>query len=231
MIAWTGGALFVFSLACTVVVYAVVFGRMPPPWSPGAGTLAVAVDVALFSAFALHHSLFARAGLRGWVARRVSERYERSVYVYAASLLLLAVLLAWRTVPGVVWCLDGPWTVVLAGVQLAGVAITLASARRLDALTLAGIRQARGARITASSPALVRDGLYALVRHPIYFGWVLMVWPTACLTGDRAVFALVSTAYLAAAIPFEERSLRREFGAAYDDYARDVRWRMVPGIY
>jgi protein-S-isoprenylcysteine O-methyltransferase Ste14 len=78
---------------------------------------------------------------------------------------------------------------------------------------------------------LVADGLYGLVRHPIYFGWALMVWATPVMTGTRLAFAAISTLYLVAAIPFEERSLRALFGAGYDAYARKVRWKMLPGVY
>jgi protein-S-isoprenylcysteine O-methyltransferase Ste14 len=73
--------------------------------------------------------------------------------------------------------------------------------------------------------------LYRLVRHPIYFAWVLMVWPAPVMTGTRLCFAVLSTLYLAVAIPFEERTLRRTFGPAYDGYATRVRWRMVPFLY
>jgi len=45
------------------------------------------------------------------------------------------------------------------------------------------------------------------------------------------VFAAVSTIYLAAAIPFEERSLRRDFGEEYDRYSERVTRKMVPFVY
>jgi protein-S-isoprenylcysteine O-methyltransferase Ste14 len=51
------------------------------------------------------------------------------------------------------------------------------------------------------------------------------------MTGDRAVFAIVSSLYLVLAIPWEERSLRASFGDAYGRYAERVRWRIVPGVY
>jgi protein-S-isoprenylcysteine O-methyltransferase Ste14 len=41
----------------------------------------------------------------------------------------------------------------------------------------------------------------------------------------------VSSAYLAAAIPFEERSLVEAFGREYVEYQRTVRWRVVPGLW
>ena len=69
------------------------------------------------------------------------------------------------------------------------------------------------------------------MRHPLYLGWLLLVLGTAHMTGDRLAFALVSTVYLVAAVPLEERSLRRSFGDDYVRYARAVRWRMIPFIY
>ena len=51
------------------------------------------------------------------------------------------------------------------------------------------------------------------------------------MTATRALFASSSTAYLALAIPWEERSLLQTFGRDYEAYRRKVRWRMIPGIY
>jgi protein-S-isoprenylcysteine O-methyltransferase Ste14 len=58
-----------------------------------------------------------------------------------------------------------------------------------------------------------------------------MVFGAVQMTGDRAVFAIVSSLYLVIAIPWEERSLRASVGDAYARYAERVRWRMVPGVY
>ena len=55
-----------------------------------------------------------------------------------------------------------------------------------------------------------------------------MVWPTPTMTGTRLVFAAVSTLYLDRGDPVRGASPARDFGPAYDAYARDVRWRMVP---
>jgi protein-S-isoprenylcysteine O-methyltransferase Ste14 len=73
--------------------------------------------------------------------------------------------------------------------------------------------------------------VYGWVRHPVYFGWVLFVFATPRMTTDRLVFATISTAYLAMAVPFEERSLVEAFGDRYRMYASRVRWKILPGIY
>ena len=58
-----------------------------------------------------------------------------------------------------------------------------------------------------------------------------MVFPVATMTMTRLVFAVVSGVYILVAIPLEERSIRRASGGSYDDYIRQVRWKLIPGIY
>jgi protein-S-isoprenylcysteine O-methyltransferase Ste14 len=197
---------------------------------------AAAIDTALFTAFALHHSIFARLRLKAWVSARVSPALERTTYVIAASVLFAGMLWSWRPVPGVAWRAAGAAAIGLYALQLAGVLLTAHASRQLGVFALAGLEQASGGPAAASTPgaekpALRQTGLYGLVRHPIYLAWLLMVWPTPVMTGSRLLFAVISTAYLAIAVPFEERTLAREFGPAYAAYRKAVKWRMVPYLY
>jgi protein-S-isoprenylcysteine O-methyltransferase Ste14 len=86
-------------------------------------------------------------------------------------------------------------------------------------------------RLSMNDSRLTTDGPYRLVRHPLYFGWTLIVFGAAQMTGDRLAFAALTTAYLVIAIPWEERSLVRTYGDEYRRYRRVVRWRMIPFIY
>lgn len=227
-----GGVLFAGSLLFFVRQYA-AFGSgawRAAPWSWALGGRPAAIDVLLFTAFALHHSIFARTGVKTWIVRHIPAALERALYVWISSVLFILTCAAWQPVPGVLWDLAWPASLALAPVQLLGVVITLRSARRLDVLELAGVRQAFGGRV-AARPALLEDGFYGLVRHPIYLGWLLIVWPIGSMTGTRLVFAATSTLYLLAAIPIEERELRRSLGEPYVAYARRTRWRLVPFVY
>jgi protein-S-isoprenylcysteine O-methyltransferase Ste14 len=103
--------------------------------------------------------------------------------------------------------------------------LTFRGVRAIDPLELAGIRT------SGTTTVLQVTGPYRLVRHPLYLGWMLMAFGAAHMTGDRLTFAAISTLYVLIAIPFEERSLVRTFGTQYEDYRRNVRWRVVPYLY
>jgi protein-S-isoprenylcysteine O-methyltransferase Ste14 len=100
--------------------------------------------------------------------------------------------------------------------------------RALRVLELAGVDQASG-RIGGSALKVI--GPFRWVRHPIYLGWILMVFGTPTMTANRALFAVISTLYLILAIPWEERSLVADHGDRYRDYQRQVRWRLLPGVW
>ena len=239
--------LFVVSLGYFLFAYVVTFavttgGR----WSGET----IAADVALFGAFALHHSVFARERVRTWVARHVSPAVERTVYVWVASLMLIAVCAWWQPLPGVAWDVEGAAAWLLRGIQLFGIWLTLRSAVVIDVWELAGVRQAAQITATSQPPVLHTndlgsggresgagnwefrtDGPYGWVRHPIYLGWLLLVLAMPRMSMTQLLFAVISSAYLLIAIPFEERSLLRASAGAYADYKRRVRWKLLPAIY
>ena len=155
----------------------------------------------------------------------VPEPMLRSVYVWIASLLLIAVCAAWQPIGGEVVHQTGVPAILHAATQLAGVLIIALAVRVIDPLELAGIRH------HSETESLQIVGPFGWVRHPIYSGWLLLTFGAAHMTGDRLIFAGISTFYLLIAMPFEERSLQTSFGRAYDDYTRRVRYRLVPYVY
>lgn len=217
-----GAIIFVVALATGAWRF-VSLGTAPDEGPLLAGLL---INTLLFGAFALHHSVLAREPVKARVSRLVSPPLERPTYVWVASLLFIAACLAWRPIAGTVYRIAPPWAWAAGALQFAGGILTLDAARRIDIRVLAGLRPE-----PAQDADPVARGAYRFVRHPIYTGWVLLVWAASDMTTGRLVFAAVSTAYLVVAVPFEERSLRRRFGPPYDAYRRQVRWRILPGLY
>ncbi len=240
--AWLGGVAFAGSLATFAYVYLVRFGRPVQVADIQSATRdALVVDVLLFALFACHHSVMARDRVKRWLARWLAPAFERTLYVWVASLLFGLLCWAWRDVPGELYRFDGWWRWPFYLAQAGGALLAVGSARTLDVLELAGIRQVQRA-IVAPAPwaglraegppgPLQTAGPYRFVRHPVYLGWLVLVFGSPVMTANRWTFAVLSLLYLIVGVAFEERALGRAFGPAYEAYRRRVRWRLVPGVY
>jgi methanethiol S-methyltransferase len=220
--AWVGALLFVISLAAFLFSYAVTFAGQPVLSRPVEDAV---VNLLLFALFAVHHSLFARTRIRAWVARTVPALPERTLFVCAASVLLLVVCWFWRLLPGTLWQVAGMPAALLHAVQFAGLLLVIRSAAVVGVRDLAGLSTSHGA------PEVKVRGPYRWVRHPIYAGWLLLTFGVPLMSTTRFVFAAASAAYLLIAIPLEERTLRSMTPQGYARYATQVRWRLVPGVY
>lgn len=79
------------------------------------------------------------------------------------------------------------------------------------------------------SQAVITTGPYAIVRHPLYFGALFYMAATSLVLGSW--WGLLTVPVLALLfgirIGVEEKTLRAGLGG-YDDYARRVRWRLIP---
>lgn len=83
--------------------------------------------------------------------------------------------------------------------------------------------------------ALVVDrGLYAVVRHPQYLGYILLGWGFALLSqhGVTVLLALAATGLFYGQSVMEERACLAQFDKAYAQYRRRVpRFNVVWGLF
>jgi protein-S-isoprenylcysteine O-methyltransferase Ste14 len=79
---------------------------------------------------------------------------------------------------------------------------------------------------------VVSTGLYGIVRHPMYAGALIMIvgMPLALDSYWGLVTVLPAVAVLAFRIEDEEKMLREELDG-YDEYADEVHYRLVPGVW
>lgn len=80
--------------------------------------------------------------------------------------------------------------------------------------------------------AVCREGPYRFVRHPGYVGAILQSIGTPFLLGSLWALlpAVAAGALMAARTSFEDRMLMAGL-PGYESYARDVRHRLVPGVW
>jgi protein-S-isoprenylcysteine O-methyltransferase Ste14 len=185
--------------------------------APGA-PVAVAINALLLVAFGLQHSVMARPRFKAWWTRIVPVEAERSVYVLASSLAMIALYAHWQAMPNVVFELANPALRMLAyGLCGVGALTVLYSTFLIDHFDLFGLRQSWLALV--GKPYTHRPfrtpSLYKYVRHPLYVGWLLFFWATPVMTVGHLLIAVGITAYIFVAIVFEERDLLTHFGADY----------------
>jgi protein-S-isoprenylcysteine O-methyltransferase Ste14 len=79
---------------------------------------------------------------------------------------------------------------------------------------------------------VISTGPYAVVRHPMYSGAVLvnLFMPIALGSWWGLPFALALHALIVLRILDEEKLLRRDL-PGYEDYSRKVRYRLIPGVW
>jgi protein-S-isoprenylcysteine O-methyltransferase Ste14 len=194
--------------------------------SPAAGSwqAALAIDLGLLALFALQHSVMARAGFKRMITRVMPAAIERSTYVLASSVALLALFWQWRPLGGTVWDVasDSGRALLYAGFAF-GWGLVLFSTFVINHFDLFGLRQVWRNLLDREQQPLrfVTPVLYRIVRHPLYVGWLCVVWFTPTMTSTHLFFAVVTTAYILIGIQFEERDLMREH-PEYREYRRSV---------
>ncbi len=111
-------------------------------------------------------------------------------------------------------------------------AVTVAVSCAGLAVVIAGkITLGRSFALLPANRGIVSTGLYQVVRHPIYMGYLVThVAFLAANPSARNVVALLiaDTALLVRAV-CEEQTLAKD--PAYRDYQTRVRWRVFPGVF
>ena len=194
--------------------------------------VALMFDILAVAVFAVQHSVMARTGFKAALTRIVPPVLERSCYVLASSLALVAMFLLWRPIDMMLWNVPAGWfNTIMWALFVLGWAVVFISTFLLNHFELFGLAQHwRNVRGAAEPAPVMREPLfYKWVRHPLYTGFLLAFWACPTMSVGHAVLAGGITLYVLVAIGYEERDLVRLLGPAYADYRRRV-GMLLPGM-
>ncbi len=185
---------------------------------------ALFINLLLLAVFALQHSVMARPAFKRMWTRIVPVAAERSTYVLASSLALILVFALWEPMGGVIWSVTHPLgSALLYGAFAFGWLLVLFSTYAINHFDLFGLRQSwlyfRGREYT--SLIFVQPWIYRVVRHPLYVGWLFVMWATPTMTVAHLVFAVATTLYILLGIQLEERDLQ-DAHPEYREYKKRV---------
>lgn len=215
---------YVFFLVTLLYAIGFVTGIVVPKTIDGGAIVpvleALVVNLALLTLFAVQHSVMARQGFKRWWTTIIPASAERPTYVLLATAALALLLWQWRPLPDIVWQVSNPQVANgLLGLSLFGWLLVVLSTFMINHFELFGLYQVVMNLLGKTIPPahFKTPGLYKLVRHPIYLGFIIAFWATPVMTYGHLLFAAVTTAYILVGIMLEERDLVEIFG---DDYRR-----------
>jgi len=187
--------------------------------------IAIVTNLALIGLFGMQHSVMARPAFKQWWTRIVPHSAERSVYVLAASGMLILLFFGWRPIPQVVWNVTNPLAAdIIWLIFWAGWLIVLLSTFLINHFELFGLQQAwlnmRGRK--AANPELRQPFFYRWVAHPLYSGFFLAFWAAPEMTTGHLLLAAGMSAFMLIAIRYEEHDLSDLFGEDYRRYRSGV---------
>jgi len=224
-------SLVAYAFFLATFVYAIAFvGNFFVPKTidsgvPGDLTTSLLINTGLLGVFAVQHSWMARPSFKRWWTKIVPKEIERSTYVVFASAALALLLWQWQPMPQLVWSVTDPIAAgVITALMWAGWGILLLSTYLISHFHLFGLTQGMTRLLNLKEkPANFSTPLfYKVIRHPLYFGFIVAFWSTPQMTVGHLFFAIACTAYIFIGIFFEERDLVNEFGERYLSYRRKV---------
>lgn len=222
-------AVVSYSLGMASLVYMalwLVTDLVPNPLDgPASGSMATGllINSLLILGFAVQHSVMARPWFKERLVRIIPPTIERSTYLVATTIALMTVMFLWQPLGITVWKLEGAAASLMLGVYAIGWMLLVSSTFLINHFDLFGLRQTwmnlRG-HDYRQLPFTVR-GYYHFVRHPLYLGFMVLLWSAPHMTISHLAFAVAMTAYIVIAVRWEERDLSRML-PEYESYQSQV---------
>ncbi len=197
----------------------------------------ILIFIAFFILWAVLHSVTAGHGLKRWFRQKFGEKAYAGWYRLLFNLFaIISFTILYLAIPAllpqtVLWTWRPPYIYLAYAISLTGLVGLVAALWATDIWDFLGARQVawylRGAKGEMPAPPFTATGPYALVRHPLYFFTLLVLWANPVMTLGSFIFYAAITLYFWIGSYYEERKLAAFYGRPYEEYTRRVP-RLIP---
>ena len=191
----------------------------------------------LFFAFALTlyyilHSILAHNKVKATLMKNIiKEKYYRLCFNAFAIFSLLGIFILYKKTSSHFLFQHTTLNYFGIGLSIIGIALLVIALLQYNLGEFSGVQQLKN-NSTFGINELKTSGFNSLVRHPLYFATLCILWGYFLFhpTDLFLVTAFISTLYLYFGTKLEEQKLIEEFGEAYKIYQKRVKM-LIPYIF
>ena len=200
------------------------------------GLLVLFLGWAMFYAL---HSALAHHSVKAFVQSKAKGhyRYYRLLFNVISVVFLSGLLVFQFSLPAeTILQLPALLPILGALVFVLGLVVLVMAFASFNKAEFVGLQQLRQNDAPKQTPhqvtQLTKTGMYAYMRHPLYFGIVLLLVGALLYIPSYPMLVFVATSliYLPIGVYLEEQKLLVEFGDAYRQYQKEAK-RFIPFVY
>jgi len=200
--------------------------------------------ILIFLLFAFIHSITVSSWFKLVCVNVLGETFMRAWYRFLYNTIsivtvLVAIYLIAKVPDREIWTAPLWLKWVMHGIQFAGLAFGSLAFEHMDSGEFMGFRQVwryLTRRKTAGNiegltqKELVRNGVYGIVRHPMYLAGLVIFTFSPIITVNGLTVTVLADFYFLFGVFIEERRFLRLFGDEYQEYMRQVP-RLIPKMF
>ena len=193
-------------------------------------------------AFALIHSLCATNAIKGIIRGIFGDTFLRAFYrlfytIFSTISVLISIYLISLIPDIVIWRASNPIRIIIYLIDISALVFGSLSFRKIDFFEFLGISQAlryiKGLSVDGDIEGLrvgfITDGVYGVVRHPLYLSGILIFLIQPTITRNWLIVQILGAGYFIYGAFMEERRLIARFGSEYLRYMEEVP-RFIPRL-
>ncbi len=169
------------------------------------------------------HSVLANNKVKDFLMSRwISKRYYRLFFNFFAIVSLIPIFLYYKTTEPEILFVNVLLSNVGLCIIIIGIFLSLVALNQYNLSEFAGTQQLN--QKPPPPKKLKTSGFNSIVRHPLYFSMLLIIWGFFLSRPTDLFFmiSIIGTAYLYFGTKLEEEKLVKEFGDEYLKYQKKV---------